>query len=268
MTARQDYFCSVYGPVASWRFGSSLGIDPIGLVSTCSFNCAYCQLGEIEQKTEQRRIFITSEQISRDLSAFAPWDVDIVTLSGSGEPTLALNLGEILATVKEMTRRPVAVLTNSTLLGDARVRQDLSKADIVAAKIDAVSEAQWRRVNRPVPGLDWQELWWGLRQFRQEWSGKLAIQTMVLASWSPQEQDQYIDLMQQLQPDEIQLNTPTRPRARQRQLETRGNNPLTAADGMQILKPVNAEILAIWAEKIATATGITVRCVPLTATGL
>ena len=92
MTARQDYFCSVYGPVASWRFGSSLGIDPIGLVSTCSFNCAYCQLGEIEQKTEQRRIFITSEQISRDLSAFAPWDVDIVTLSGSGEPTLALNL--------------------------------------------------------------------------------------------------------------------------------------------------------------------------------
>ncbi len=89
--------------------------------------------------------------------------MDIVTLSGSGEPTLALNLGEILATVKEMTRRPVAVLTNSTLLGDARVRQDLSKADIVAAKIDAVSEAQWRRVNRPVPGLDWQILWSGLR---------------------------------------------------------------------------------------------------------
>ena len=91
---------------------------------------------------------------------------------------------------------------------------------------------------------------------------------MLLASWSPQDQDRYIDLMQQLQPDEIQLNTPTRPRARQRQLETRGNNPLSASDGMQILKPVNAEILAIWAEKIATATGITVRCVPLTATGL
>jgi len=205
MTARHDYFCSVYGPVASWRFGSSLGIDPIGLVSTCSFNCAYCQLGEIEQKTEQRKTFITSEQISRDLRDFAPWDVDIVTLSGSGEPTLALNLGEILATVKEMTRRPVAVLTNSTLLGDARVRQDLSKADIVAAKIDAVSEAQWRRVNRPVPGLDWQILWSGLRQFRQEWSGKLAIQTMVLASWSPQDQDQYIDLMQQLQPMKFNL---------------------------------------------------------------
>jgi wyosine [tRNA(Phe)-imidazoG37] synthetase (radical SAM superfamily) len=268
MAPQYSYFCSVYGPVISWRFGTSLGIDPIGSVSTCSFNCAYCQLGEIEQKTCQRQIFVTSEQIRRDLSAFAPWDVDIVTLSGSGEPTLALNLGEILTAVKEMTGRPVAVLTNSTLLGDGEVRQALSKADIVAAKIDAVSEAQWRRVNRPVPGLDWQGLWSGLRQFRQEWSGKLAIQTMLLASWSPLDQAKYIDLMEQLQPDEIQLNTPTRPRPKQRQLETRGNNPLTSPNRMQILKPVNGEILAIWAQKIAAATGITVRCVPLTATSL
>jgi wyosine [tRNA(Phe)-imidazoG37] synthetase (radical SAM superfamily) len=57
MTARHDYFCSVYAPVASWRFGSSLGIDPIGLVSTCSFNCAYCQLGEIEQKNRATKNF-------------------------------------------------------------------------------------------------------------------------------------------------------------------------------------------------------------------
>jgi wyosine [tRNA(Phe)-imidazoG37] synthetase (radical SAM superfamily) len=60
----------------------------------------------LSKKTEQRKTFITSEQISRDLRDFAPWDVDIVTLSGSGEPTLALNLGEILATVKELTSSP------------------------------------------------------------------------------------------------------------------------------------------------------------------
>ncbi|GBF54375.1 hypothetical protein N0824_02242 [Microcystis sp. 0824] len=37
---------------------------------------------------------------------------------------------------------------------------------------------------------------------------------------------------------------------------------------MQIIKPVNPEILAIWAQKMATATGITVRRAPLTATTL
>ncbi|MHC1586646.1 MAG: radical SAM protein, partial [Candidatus Hecatellaceae archaeon] len=37
---------AVYGPVASWRLGLSLGIDPILPPKTCSFNCVYCQLGE------------------------------------------------------------------------------------------------------------------------------------------------------------------------------------------------------------------------------
>lgn len=50
-------FFSVYGPVFSWRYGNSLGIDPIGQTSTCSFNCVYCQLGEIEQITRDRRLF-------------------------------------------------------------------------------------------------------------------------------------------------------------------------------------------------------------------
>ncbi|MGK7944070.1 MAG: radical SAM protein, partial [Microcystaceae cyanobacterium] len=41
-----ENFLTVYGPVTSWRYGRSLGIDPIGSLSTCSFNCVYCQLGE------------------------------------------------------------------------------------------------------------------------------------------------------------------------------------------------------------------------------
>jgi wyosine [tRNA(Phe)-imidazoG37] synthetase (radical SAM superfamily) len=100
-------------------------------------------------------------------------------------------------------------------------------------------------------------------EFRRQWSGHLAIQTMLLASWSAADQAQYIHLMQQLQPDEIQLNTPTRPRPRQRQLETRGNDQLAYLDRMQILKPVSGEILQTWAKNMATATGISVRCVPL-----
>lgn len=90
-------FTSVYGPVSSWRYGRSLGVDPIGQVSICSFNCVYCQLGEIEKKTSDRAIYIPTEQIIQDLKTFAPWDVDVITLSGSGEPTLALNLEGNLA---------------------------------------------------------------------------------------------------------------------------------------------------------------------------
>ena len=58
---------SVYGPVTSSRFGRSLGIDPIGLRSSCSLNCIYYQLGNIQQETTKRQIFVPSSQVISDL---------------------------------------------------------------------------------------------------------------------------------------------------------------------------------------------------------
>ena len=262
MSAKTSAFSSVYGPVPSWRFGRSLGIDPIGSSSTCSFNCVYCQLGEIQNHTASRQVFIPTEQIVQDLQVFAPWDVDVVTLSGSGEPTLALNLREILAAVKETTGRTTVVLTNSTMLSNLEVRSALTLADIVAGKLDAVSSEQLQRVNRPVAGIDLATILAGLEQFRQEYQGHLAIQTMLLSPWSEENRAEYIRLMQQLSPDEIQLNTPTRPRSVSRQLETRGARGLDRLYPVQLLKQVSREFLQDFATEIQEETKILVRCVP------
>ena len=121
MTKLTDEFIPVYGPVKSWRYGRSLGIDPIGKISTCSFNCVYCQLGEIEQKISDRSVYVSTTEILLNLQKFAPWDVDIITLSGSGEPTLALNLKEILQETKNLTNKPILVLTNGTTLTNPEV---------------------------------------------------------------------------------------------------------------------------------------------------
>ncbi|GET41118.1 hypothetical protein MiSe_59300 [Microseira wollei NIES-4236] len=252
-------YTSVYGPVISWRYGRSLGIDPIGVVSTCSFNCVYCQLGEIQHHTTARQTFIPTEKIIRDLQAVNLADVDVITLSGSGEPTQALNLGEILTAAKQIGGRPMVVLTNSTFLGEPEVRSALKLADIVAAKLDAVSPDQLRRVNRPAGGIEWVEIIAGIKQFRQEYAGNLAIQTMILSRWSDEAQGEYIRLMQELKPDEIQLNTPTRGRSLTRQLETRGNDPQIPRDSMQVLKPVSLDFLQAFAAKIHSSTGIAVR---------
>jgi wyosine [tRNA(Phe)-imidazoG37] synthetase (radical SAM superfamily) len=253
-------FTSVYGPVKSWRFGRSLGIDPIGSVSTCSFNCAYCQLGEINRKSSSRQVFIPTEQIQRDLQSFAVADVDTITLSGSGEPTLALNLGEILIMLKEMTATPIGVLTNGSLLTDPAVWAELAIADWVAVKIDAISADGFQRINDPVPNLDLQELWAGLYRFRQIYAGHLAIQTMLLKTWSDLEQTEYILRMKALEPNEIQLNTPTRPRPLMHQLAARGNHaPNSTPYPIRELKPVTAEVLQTFATRIEAETGIIVR---------
>jgi len=258
-------FTAVYGPVQSWRFGRSLGIDPIGPVSTCSFNCVYCQLGEIEHQSLHRRIFIPTQQIHQALQHFAPWDVDIITLSGSGEPTLALNLGEILTTAKAVTHKPTAVLTNGSLLSDTSVREALAIADQVAVKFDAVSMRQFHQVNRPLPALDLMPRCTRVLQFRQVYSGHLAIQTILLTPWNNQQQERYIALMQALCPDEIQLNTPTRPKPLTRILESRGNHHSDAqadasqSDLVRLLKPVSVDVLRRFADRIQSALKIPVR---------
>ncbi len=253
-------FTAVYGPVQSWRYGRSLGIDPIGETSTCSFDCAYCQLGEIEHRTGDRQRFVETDLILRQLESFAPWDVDVITLSGSGEPTLALNLGDIIRGAKSLSARPVAVLTNGVQLGDRQVAQDLQSCDFLSIKLDAISPAQLRRVNRPVAGIDLPDLWKTIHQFRQTFSGHLAVQTMLLTPWSDSEQSAYIDEINALQPDEIQLNTPTRPKPVTRQLDGRGNHlPGDRPYDVRYLKPVSPEILQTFRDRIVQETGISVR---------
>lgn len=264
LATTETRFASVYGPVVSWRYGMSLGIDPIGPVSTCSFNCAYCQLGEIEVKTKERQLFIPTEQIRADLQPFAPWEVDVITLSGSGEPTLALNLGEILSLVNSLTQRPTLVLTNATLLGDAEVRQELSQADMVSVKLDAVSPEQLRRVDKPVAGIDLPDILAGIAAFRASYQGQLGIQTMILTEWDAQGLGEYIQVMQSLAPDEIQLNVPKRPKPLKRELEGRGNHaePSAISYPVRVLKCVSATYLGEFAREVTRSTGIPVRYNP------
>lgn len=260
LSRQQPQCSSVYGPVNSWRFGRSLGIDPIGSVSTCSFNCVYCQLGKIQQVTNQRQVFVPTSQILDELRAIVPFEqIDVVTLSGSGEPTLALNLEKILATVKKVTRLPTVVLTNSTLLHDASVRSALQLADTVAAKLDAISSNQLQQINRPVATINLPSIVAGIEQFRQEYQGHLAIQTMVLSSWTPDMAKDYIEILQRLKPDEIQLNIPSRPRVLVRQLEARDNDTVKSSPYLfQNLKCVSTDILASLATQIHDAINIPV----------
>jgi wyosine [tRNA(Phe)-imidazoG37] synthetase (radical SAM superfamily) len=251
---------SVYGPVASWRYGRSLGIDPIGPVSTCSFDCVYCQLGKIEDKTRRRRIFVATARILGDLLSFAMDDVDVISVSGSGEPTLALNLGEIVSALKAATGKPVGVLTNASLLGDPAVRRDLARADHVAAKLDAACDGRLRRVDRPVGEIGLAELRGGLLSFRREYRGTLAVQTMLLGRWPEREQADYAAFIDALQPDEVQLCAPTRPRPLVHELDARGGRPdASSAYAVRRLKSVQPQVLEDFAARLRRATGVPVR---------
>lgn len=214
---------SVYGPVKSWRVGSSLGVDLLLVDSICSFRCIYCQLGRINVHTSERRIFVQTERIMADL-AVSDWrSADVITLSGSGEPTLAANLGEVIREIKVFTRKPVVVLTNSVHLGDADVRRDLAYADRVFCKLDAADDRMLQLIDRPVEGVTVRSIVEGIKALRREYRGHLAIQTMLLPLNATQLAG-LAELFVEIGPDEVQLNTPLRAVPREWIRQSRGDH--------------------------------------------
>ena len=201
----------VYGPVPSWRLGRSLGVDMVSQPEkTCSFDCAYCQLGRTLHHTAERREFVPISRLVAELEALPKLDLDYVTFSGTAEPTLAANLGEAILAVKDRLSPPVAVLTNSSLMSDPEVRRALGHADQVVAKLDAPTEELLRRVNRPVSGITLEKILAALHSFRREYKGHLALQIMFYQA-NRDQAEALAALARELDPYEIEVNTPLRP---------------------------------------------------------
>jgi wyosine [tRNA(Phe)-imidazoG37] synthetase (radical SAM superfamily) len=224
---------SVYGPVDSWRVGRSLGVDLLLKSSICSFNCIYCQLGEIQTKTLNRQIYVTTDQVERDLKE-SDWEsADIITFSGSGEPTLALNLAECIEMIRDYTHKPIMVLTNATTLHLPEVRADLALADIVAAKLDGATEAMFAMMNRPVAGVQFKTVIEGLKTFRQGFKGKFALQCMFMTA-NLNQVEAMAELIESIHPDEVQLNTPRRPYPLTWHLDSRGNHAASPVEARSL----------------------------------
>jgi wyosine [tRNA(Phe)-imidazoG37] synthetase (radical SAM superfamily) len=251
---RMNAPATVYGPVESWRVGRSLGVDLLYDTSVCSFRCVYCQLGRINLHTSECRVYVTTERVLADLEASSWREADCITLSGSGEPTLAANLGEVVCRIKALTRKPVLVLTNATKLNDAAVRRDLASADEVFCKLDAADERTFKTIARPVAGITLGGIVRGIRRFSEEYTGRLAVQIMLTRlNWGRAEA--FARLLNEIRPDEVQLNAALRPVPRRWFLEARGNDESVSLPSVHV-STMNPEEAARFESRLHSLTGL------------
>lgn len=204
---------TLYGPVDSWRFGRSLGVDPLaGREKRCPLCCAYCQYGSTGHPTMRRQAYVTPSQLREDIRSLGIVDADTITFAGLGEPTLAANLSELAAVARKAFAQPLVVLTGSALLPVAQVQQDLGAFDVVVAKLDAPNDALFRQINRPAAGYPYSvaAIVEGMRRFRQVYAGRLVLQMMFVQA-NKHAAPQLAALARSLEPDEVQLNTPLQP---------------------------------------------------------
>ncbi|NIS59340.1 MAG: radical SAM protein [Proteobacteria bacterium] len=207
----------IYGPVPSRRLGVSLGVDVIPR-KTCSYDCIYCQLGRVTDKTTKRDIYLPEEPIIREIKDFLDHmknPVDYITFSGSGEPTLHSRIGTIIREIKKMTSIPVAVITNGSLLFMDEVKRDLSEADLVVPSLDAVSKTVYETINRPEESLEINQVIEGIVDFKKRFRGQVWIEILFCRGVNddPSEVAGMKEVLERINPDRIQLNTVYRPPA-------------------------------------------------------
>jgi len=206
----------IYGPVPSRRLGQSLGVDPIPL-KTCNWNCVYCQLGRTVPLTNERQEYFLRDEILTEvkdsLVAHQNGEIDWITFVGSGEPTLHNGLGWLIREVKNISDLPVAVITNGALLYLPEVRQELLAADAVLPSLDAGKTWLYRKINRPHPEISFERLLNGLIAFREEYSGRLWVETMLIHGLNDSEiaLNDIAVALQRIRPDEVHINLLTRP---------------------------------------------------------
>lgn len=165
----------IYGPVRSRRLGRSLGVNilPAGR-KVCDFDCRYCQYGWTDRAFLKAMTVADYPAVPEVLDAVAatlrtlPEPPHYITFSGNGEPTLHPRFGEIVDGVKEARDRfapgaRTAILSNSSRVALPVIREALGRLDVRIMKLDAGSEACFRRYNRPVDGLTLETVVEGLK---------------------------------------------------------------------------------------------------------
>ena len=154
------FHSTIFGPIHSRRLGTSLGINlSPNDGKVCSFDCLYCEAGYNAQGAgesgipPQERVLADLEQKLKEMKEKGE-NLDVITFSGNGEPTLHPKFPEIVDGVLALRNSyfpsaKVSVLTNSTRIFTPEVAQALKKVDNNILKLDSAVEDTMRLIDRP-----------------------------------------------------------------------------------------------------------------------
>ncbi len=235
----------IYGPIRSRRLGNSLGVDMVPH-KTCSLDCVYCECGATTVHTMERREYIDTDSIINEIDDYLSGSPppDYVTFGGSGEPTLHSGLGRIIKHLKErFPSQKLALLTNSTLLGDRGLREEILPCDLILPSLDAVTDKVFREINVPVAGIDCAGIIDALIALSAEYHGQMWLEVFIAPGINDTDSEIVLfkEAIARINPARVQLNSLDRKGT----CETLAPAPIELLDGIaRRLEPLPVEIVA------------------------
>ena len=204
----------VFGPVPSRRLGISLGVDLV-VSKSCNLNCIFCECGATKKIQLKRQRFKDMNEILNEIqSVLEDIKPDYVTFSGSGEPTLSLDLGNISKAIKEdlKFKGKICLITNSLLLADKQVIKELEYIDLIIPTLNTLKQDIFEKIVRPDYRTSVDEIRKGFINLNDSnYKGKIWIEIFILENINDSEEN-FIEIAnflnsENIRYDKIQLNT-------------------------------------------------------------
>ena len=171
---------TIFGPINSRRFGSSLGIDLSPSLKQCNFDCLYCELAPSATVSKQENS-VEVKTIIDELKSHLNENIDVITLTANGEPTLYPYMDELIDEIDKIkAQAETLILTNSATLSERKVFNSLLKLDQVKLSLDAVSKDVFNKIDRPHTNIDISNLVSKVIEFSQIFKGKLFIEILFV----------------------------------------------------------------------------------------
>ena len=204
----------VFGPVPSRRLGISLGVDLV-LSKSCNLNCIFCECGATKKIQLERQRFKDINEILNEIqSVLKDIKPDYITFSGSGEPTLSLDLGNISKAIKEDLKYQgkICLITNSLLLADKTLMKELEYIDLIVPTLNTLNQDIFEKIVRPDYRTNVDEIRKGFINLNNSnYKGKIWIEIFILENINDSKEN-FIEITnflnsENIRYDKIQLNT-------------------------------------------------------------
>lgn len=203
-----------FGPVPSRRLGVSLGVDLV-VSKSCNLNCIFCECGATKKIQLERQRFKDMNEILNEIqSVLKNIKPDYITFSGSGEPTLSLDLGNISKAIKEdlKYKGKICLITNSLLLANEQVIKELEYIDLIVPTLNTLKQDIFEKIVRPDYRTSVDQIKKGFINLNNSYyKGKIWIEIFILENINDSEEN-FIEIAdflnsENIRYDKIQLNT-------------------------------------------------------------
>ncbi len=210
---------SIFGPIRSRRFGTSLGIDLSPATKQCNYDCVYCELAPTATVDHQSTVLPVSTIVAEVQKALAIHpDIDVLTLTANGEPTLYPHLNELIDAINAIKGDiRTLILSNGSTIAAPAIQQALAKIDTVKLSLDCATPRCFKRIDRMHEGIEIETIKTGMLTFKEHYHGALIIEILIVQGINdrPKEIEALSTFLEHLRPARIDLGTIDRPPAYQ-----------------------------------------------------